>query len=139
MLIFELLSAEIEKAFRSDGKNEKERERKREKERKFRGKVFFSQKMSAEDQRRIIALDLLQKRDNIEEQIDQIKHLLLSPGGYGLEGGLIDREGFPIADVGKIIEVRKHRNQLASKHSPSFPPAKSASHRTVWLIKHSVK
>jgi 26S proteasome non-ATPase regulatory subunit 9 len=57
---------------------------------------------------------LVKQKDQLESEIASLIGYLNSPGNPGLSGGLIDDEGFPIGDVGKIIDVRTARNQLAS-------------------------
>lgn len=58
--------------------------------------------------------ELVKQKDQLETEIEKLITYLNSPGNPGLSGGLIDDEGFPIGDVGKIIDVRTARNQLAS-------------------------
>lgn len=61
--------------------------------------------------------NLVKQKDTIEKEITSIIQYLKSPGNLGLSGGLIDEEGFPIADVGKIIDVRTARHNLACKQN----------------------
>ena len=57
-------------------------------------------------------LDMYKERKEMEEEMSQIISYL-NGTGLGLSGGLIDSEGFPIADTEKIIDVRTARNRLA--------------------------
>lgn len=41
----------------------------------------------------------------------------ISSIGVGLKGNLVDKDGFPIDDVNKILLVRELRNKLASKNN----------------------
>ena len=34
--------------------------------------------------------------------------------GFGLKGNIVDKEGFPNADVEKVLAVRDARNKIAS-------------------------
>ncbi len=38
---------------------------------------------------------------------------MLRESGFGLKGGLVDKQGFPIEDTEKLISVRQQRNRLA--------------------------
>merc|ERR1712137_446311 len=38
---------------------------------------------------------------------------MLVESGFGLSGGLVDAEGYPLPDVEKIFEIRSARNELA--------------------------
>lgn len=58
--------------------------------------------------------DLIKEKDQIELDIEKTKKWLYN-SGYGLSGGLIDDEGYPISDIEKIMDVRSARNKLASK------------------------
>jgi len=60
---------------------------------------------------------LMRERDQLENEIKELREYLLAPGMPGLSGGLIDNEGFPISDVEKIIKVRESRGQLAMKQN----------------------
>eukprot|EP01128_Nolandella_sp_AFSM9_P011204 TRINITY_DN7923_c0_g1_i1.p1 TRINITY_DN7923_c0_g1~~TRINITY_DN7923_c0_g1_i1.p1 ORF type:complete len:265 (+),score=70.65 TRINITY_DN7923_c0_g1_i1:64-795(+) len=59
----------------------------------------------------------LEERDRLEKEIAELVSVLTGPGGLGFHGGLIDKEGFPISDVEKIISTRQARNQLAMKRN----------------------
>jgi 26S proteasome non-ATPase regulatory subunit 9 len=61
--------------------------------------------------------DLVKQKDTLEKEISNLIKYLKAPGNLGLSGGLIDAEGFPIADVGKIIDVRTARHNLACKQN----------------------
>ena len=61
----------------------------------------------------------IQEREQIEVRIESITKSLVD-SGFGLTGGLIDSEGFPIPEVEKIFEIRAARNQLASNLNPNF-------------------
>jgi len=52
----------------------------------------------------------LRKR-NIEEEITTLTNYLEQPGMPGINGKLIDNEGFPLPDI-DIMEIRKARNRL---------------------------
>ena len=58
----------------------------------------------------------IEMKDSMESRIDEIE-TMLSETGFGLHGGLIDDEGYPISDVDKIFEIRSARNELASMYS----------------------
>ncbi|GBG63460.1 hypothetical protein CBR_g38078 [Chara braunii] len=64
---------------------------------------------------RIEALALMEKRKEIEVEIEIITSRLCKPGGPGLKGDLIDREGFPRADI-DIPAARADRHRLAVLH-----------------------
>jgi len=53
------------------------------------------------------------ERAQLEGEIKALQDALTSPGGFGLTGGLVDQEGFPIADYGKVISTREQRQLLA--------------------------
>merc|ERR1711916_70955 len=55
------------------------------------------------------------KKEMEKEMQDIVEWLKFSPesGGVALSGGLVDKEGFPIADTEKVIAVREKRNRLA--------------------------
>uniref|UniRef100_A0A6B2LI14 Nas2 N-terminal domain-containing protein n=1 Tax=Arcella intermedia TaxID=1963864 RepID=A0A6B2LI14_9EUKA len=59
--------------------------------------------------------ELVASREKLESEIEQLLNYLNAPGNPGLKGGLVDEEGFPIADVEKIISVREARGSLARK------------------------
>ncbi len=56
---------------------------------------------------------LVAERDEMEKQIGQLLSQLTGPNGPGLVGGLVDKEGFPIADFDKVVSVRENRQKLA--------------------------
>jgi 26S proteasome non-ATPase regulatory subunit 9 len=56
-------------------------------------------------------LELDKKRTQIEKEIFDLTEFLTGPGMPGVEGKLIDREGFPIAGV-DLMAVRVARNKL---------------------------
>lgn len=58
---------------------------------------------------------LIKQRDDLEVEIEALTSYLNSPGNPGLHGGLVDKDGFPISDVEKILAVRESRNLLISK------------------------
>lgn len=58
---------------------------------------------------------LIKQRDDLEAEIEALNSYLNSPGNPGLHGGLVDKDGFPISDVEKILAVRESRNLLISK------------------------
>eukprot|EP01121_Diplochlamys_sp_Union-15-3_P006390 TRINITY_DN1688_c0_g1_i1.p1 TRINITY_DN1688_c0_g1~~TRINITY_DN1688_c0_g1_i1.p1 ORF type:complete len:100 (+),score=26.70 TRINITY_DN1688_c0_g1_i1:60-359(+) len=60
---------------------------------------------------------LIKQRDEIEAEIEALISYLNAPGNPGLKGGLVDKEGFPIADVQKILSVRESRNLLQKKQT----------------------
>lgn len=57
---------------------------------------------------------LVEERDNVEQEIRRLTAALTAPGGPGLQGGLVDKDGFPIADYYKVVDVREKRGRLAS-------------------------
>jgi len=63
---------------------------------------------------------LFQQKDELEQEIQELTAYLNAPGMPGLSGGLVDAEGFPLADVEKIIAVRQARHRLACKQQPSL-------------------
>jgi 26S proteasome non-ATPase regulatory subunit 9 len=58
--------------------------------------------------------NLIKEKDEMEQEIRRITAELTGPGGPGLEGGLVDKDGFPIADYYKVVDVREKRGKLAS-------------------------
>ena len=58
---------------------------------------------------------LVEKRDQMEKRMEELMQAL-EESGFGLSGGLVDEDGFPISDVPKIIEVRLARKELAGRH-----------------------
>jgi 26S proteasome non-ATPase regulatory subunit 9 len=57
--------------------------------------------------------DLVLQKDEAEQEIQELTAYLTAPGMPGLSGGLVDGEGYPLADVDKIIAVRQARHRLA--------------------------
>lgn len=57
---------------------------------------------------------ILERRTQIESRISELLAYLEGPHGLGRHGNLIDKDGFPIGDVEKIITVRSARNELAT-------------------------
>ncbi|KAH7293597.1 hypothetical protein KP509_28G032000 [Ceratopteris richardii] len=55
---------------------------------------------------------LMDKRSELETEMNVIISRLCRPGGPGLEGNLLDREGFPRADI-DIFQVRGDRQRLS--------------------------
>jgi len=55
---------------------------------------------------------LMVKKDEYEKEIQQLTKQLMNQG-VGLKGNLVDKDGFPIDDVNKILLVRELRNKLA--------------------------
>ncbi|CAI5466335.1 unnamed protein product [Closterium sp. Yama58-4] len=62
------------------------------------------------------AKELMARRDNLEAQINAIAARLNAPGGGGTNESLVDKEGFPRADI-DIPRVRSDRHRLATLHS----------------------
>lgn len=60
---------------------------------------------------------LIKQRDDLEAEIEALTNYLNSPGNPGLHGGLVDKDGFPISDVEKILAVRESRNLLIRKQN----------------------
>lgn len=56
----------------------------------------------------------IKDKDAMEERMEEIEKML-TESGFGLSGGLIDDEGYPLSDVEKIFEIRSARGELASK------------------------
>lgn len=57
---------------------------------------------------------LVETRDQMERRMEELMQAL-EESGFGLSGGLVDEDGFPISDVPKIIEVRLARKELAGR------------------------
>ena len=53
------------------------------------------------------------EKDEIEARLEALENEL-HESGFGMSGGLVDDEGFPLSDVEKIWDVRTARNQIAS-------------------------
>ncbi|CAI5532362.1 unnamed protein product, partial [Closterium sp. Naga37s-1] len=62
------------------------------------------------------AKQLIERRDNLEAQIDALAARLNAPGGGGTNESLVDKEGFPRADI-DIPRVRSDRHRLAMLHA----------------------
>jgi len=60
---------------------------------------------------------LIQQREELEHEIEGLNNYLNAPGNPGLRGGLVDKDGFPIADVQKILSIRESRNLLYRKQT----------------------
>ncbi len=56
---------------------------------------------------------LMNKKDELEKEIEMLVGSLNAPGMPGIEGGLVDKDGFPLEDVALIISVREQRGRLA--------------------------
>jgi len=52
------------------------------------------------------------EKDEIEARLEALEKEL-EDSGFGMHGGLIDEEGYPLPDVEKIWDVRNARNQIA--------------------------
>jgi len=91
------------------------RERKQEVRRVAQSSRAFKQnekdkaKMSERD--RVKAL--MAKKDEIEKEIQTLTQQLNQPGGAGLTGNLIDKDGFPIEDVNLVLSSREARHRIA--------------------------
>lgn len=59
---------------------------------------------------------LMDKREAMEVQIEAISSRLTAPGAPGVRGSLIDKDGFPRADI-DIPAIRCDRNRLAVLHN----------------------
>jgi hypothetical protein len=66
---------------------------------------------------------LMQEKDEMEKEIKKAQGFFgnqtnaidyLNSQGLGLKGGLVDKDGFPLADVNKVLAVREARNKIAS-------------------------
>ncbi|KAG9143703.1 hypothetical protein Leryth_018861 [Lithospermum erythrorhizon] len=57
------------------------------------------------------AMKLMDKRTEIEAEMNNIIHRLTQPGGPGLSGNLVDSQGFPRTDI-DISSVRGDRGRL---------------------------
>jgi len=55
---------------------------------------------------------LISQKDEIEKEIKKLTEFL-DQGGYGLHKSLVDKDGFPISDVDKILSVRETRGKIA--------------------------
>lgn len=55
---------------------------------------------------------LAQRKDEIEKEIKELVEYLNS-SGFGLSGNLVDKDGFPLSDVEKILSIRNARNKFA--------------------------
>lgn len=60
--------------------------------------------------------DLINKRQDIEREIQDILRRLNAESGVGEGGSLLDKQGFPRADV-DLVKIRQDRNKLASLYS----------------------
>jgi len=54
----------------------------------------------------------IEEKDSVESKINTLV-LQLQKLGFGMSGGLVDAEGFPLPDVDVIFEVRSLRNEIA--------------------------
>ncbi|RWR91162.1 26S proteasome non-ATPase regulatory subunit 9 [Cinnamomum micranthum f. kanehirae] len=57
-------------------------------------------------------ISLMEKRDEIEAEMNSIISRLSQPGGPGISGNLLDSEGFPRSDI-DISSVRSDRHRLS--------------------------
>ncbi|XXG58835.1 hypothetical protein AAC387_Pa04g1035 [Persea americana] len=57
-------------------------------------------------------ISLMEKRDEIEAEMNSIIARLSQPGGPGISGNLLDSEGFPRSDI-DISSVRSDRHRLS--------------------------
>jgi len=60
---------------------------------------------------------LVIEKESLEGEIVALTQTLTGPGGLGRRGGLVDAEGFPLQDVGKLVATATARNQLAMKEN----------------------
>mmetsp|Transcript_12814 Transcript_12814/g.22875 ORF Transcript_12814/g.22875 Transcript_12814/m.22875 type:complete len:220 (-) Transcript_12814:163-822(-) len=60
--------------------------------------------------------EMMGKRDVIEAEINERSERLNAPGMPGLKGPLVDKEGFPFANV-DVFQVRTDRNRLAALYN----------------------
>jgi len=56
---------------------------------------------------------LMAKQKELEDEIESLNRYLTGPGMPGLQGGLVDKEGFPVEDVQMILSVRDARHKVA--------------------------
>jgi len=56
--------------------------------------------------------ELIHSKDEMEKEIKELTEFL-NIGGFGLRGNLVDKDGFPLEDVNKLLSVREARNKLA--------------------------
>lgn len=73
----------------------------------------------AQQQQRV--RQLVESKDAMEQEIGELMANLTAPGMPGLTGGLVDREGFPLSDVDKLLSVRQARHRLACTRASSPP------------------
>ena len=52
------------------------------------------------------------QKEAIEKEITELTEQL-NTSGFGLSGNLVDKDGFPLNDVDKILNVRTARNRIA--------------------------
>eukprot|EP01097_Dermamoeba_algensis_P008961 TRINITY_DN6173_c0_g1_i1.p1 TRINITY_DN6173_c0_g1~~TRINITY_DN6173_c0_g1_i1.p1 ORF type:complete len:117 (+),score=25.24 TRINITY_DN6173_c0_g1_i1:110-460(+) len=65
-----------------------------------------------EKQKEVIK-ELQKKKQNLEIEEHTLVQQLSAPGGLGLKGNLVDKEGFPLDNVGLVLETRSARHRLA--------------------------
>jgi len=63
-------------------------------------------------QQKLKQSQLMEQKKNLEIEIQQLQENL-NQKGVGLNGNLVDKEGFPIGDVSTILYARECRNKLA--------------------------
>jgi 26S proteasome non-ATPase regulatory subunit 9 len=56
-------------------------------------------------------LRLMKKKENVEEEIKQLHQVLESQQDVGMNGALVDREGYPRNDI-DVYQVRHARNRI---------------------------
>lgn len=57
--------------------------------------------------------ELTRQKEELEARIEAVVARLNAPGGPGVSAPLVDREGFPRADVGDLAAARRDRHDLA--------------------------
>lgn len=57
---------------------------------------------------------LMARRQELEAQLAATMTRLNAPGGGGLKEPLVDREGYPRADLGDLAQTRTDRNAVAT-------------------------
>jgi Nas2 N_terminal domain len=55
--------------------------------------------------------DLIREQRELEQLIDELESVLASEG-VGLTGGLVDKDGYPLADVSRVLSIRTVRHKL---------------------------
>jgi hypothetical protein len=95
----------------------------------------FDRLVAEEDELRSKLKQFLERRTAMEKEMQQLMEELQREGFKG-RGGLVDRQGFPMADYSKVVSVREKQHALAGEngfaHSSSHsPPFDRQSHSSI--------